>query len=70
MQTEILENWFTYHAPSTEDLAAYDKVRKAALVFASVINEWVPDSADKTAAIRKVREATFTANAAITCKGK
>jgi hypothetical protein len=29
-----------------------------------------PPSADQTAAIRKVREAVFTANAAIACGGR
>lgn len=68
--TEQIENWFTYHAPSSDDLVAYDKLRSAAKSFAMAINELCPDSADKTAAIRKVREACFVANASIACKGK
>ena len=70
MQLETLENWFTYHAPSRDQLTAYAKLRSAALDFAKAINDLVPDSADKTAAIRKVREAVMTANAAIACGGK
>lgn len=70
MQIEVLENWFTYHAPDGDQLVAYAKLRNAALDFAKSINDLVPDSADKTAAIRKVREATMTANAAIACGGK
>ena len=69
MQTEQLENWFTYHAPSADDQVAYEKLRSAAKSFATAINELCPESADKTAAIRKVREAVMTANASIACKG-
>jgi hypothetical protein len=70
MQIEVLENWFTYHAPSSDQQVAYAKLRSSALDFAKAINDLVPDCADKTAAIRKVREATMTANAAIACGGK
>lgn len=67
---EQIENWFTYHAPSADDLVAYDKLRGAAREFAHAIDELCPNSADKTAAIRKVREAVMTANASVACKGQ
>jgi hypothetical protein len=67
---EVLENWFTYHAPSSADLVSYQKVRESALMFAKDINEHCPDSADKSAAIRLLRECVMTANASIACKGK
>ena len=70
MEVSILENWFTYHAPSSDQQVAYAKLRSSALDFAKAINDLVPDSADKTAALRKLREATMTANAAIACNGK
>lgn len=70
MQPEVLKNWFTYHSPTPDQLAAYAELRDAALTFATAINALVPDSADKTAAVRKVREAVMTANAAIACGGK
>jgi hypothetical protein len=70
MDVSVIENWFTYHAPSSDQLVAYDKLRNSAKDFAKAINDLVPDSADKTAAIRKVREAVMTANAAIACGGK
>ena len=70
MITEQLDNWFSYHSPSTDDLVKYQTLRDAARDFAEVINALCPESADKTSAIRKVREATMTANAAIACKGK
>lgn len=70
MTTDQIDNWFTYHAPTSDDLVAYDKLRSSAKAFASAINEICPESADKTAAIRKVREAVMTANASIACRGK
>ena len=70
MEQPVIDNWFTYHAPSGDQLTTYAKLRTAALEFANAINALVPDCADKTAAIRKVREAVMTANAAVACGGK
>ena len=67
---EQLANWFSYHAPESDQLEKYARLRDAAHIFAEVINESCPESADKTAAIRKVREAVMTANASIACGGK
>ena len=66
--SETLENWFTHHPPQPMDYAAYEKIRDAAKSFSKIILKYAPDSADRTAAIRKVREAVMTANAAIACK--
>ena len=63
----ILQNWFTYHSPSADDVLKYKEIRDAALTFARVIDKNCPDSADKTAAFRKIREAVMTANASIAC---
>ena len=65
-----LENWFTYHSPSKEQLPTYEAIRNAGLNLAEIIVENSPPSADQTAAVRKVREACFTANAAIACQGE
>ncbi len=62
-----LENLFTYHPPKGDQLERYAKLRDAAKRFAECIDLWCPDNADKYAAIRKVREAVMTANAAIAC---
>jgi hypothetical protein len=70
MTIEQIENWFSYHAPDSDDLVAYAKLRNAAKDFANAVNEICPESADKTAAIRKIREAVMTANASVACKGK
>ena len=65
-----IENIFTYHAPNNEQLAGYAEIRAAAKNLAAVIIARSPAGADQTAAIRKVREAVFTANAAIALDGK
>ena len=68
---EMLNNWFTYHAPESDHtVAAYARIREAGGLMAEVIVQFTPSSADQTAAIRKVREAVMTANAAIACGGK
>ena len=60
-----LDNLFCYHAPKGDQLERYQKIRDAARVFAQVIVDNTPGSADQTAAVRHIREATMTANAAI-----
>lgn len=70
MDKATLDNWFTYHAPSSDNLASYQILREEARNFAGKINDLVPESADKAAAIRKLRECVMTANAAIACGGK
>lgn len=66
---EQLDNWFTYHSPTPDQLPRYVAIRNAAKDFAEVIVANSPDCADTTAAVRKVREATMTANQAIACGG-
>lgn len=65
-----LNNMFTYHPPTIDQLPKYDILRKAAKMFAQVIIECTPEGADQSAAIRKVREAVMTANASIALNGK
>ena len=59
----------TYHAPDAEQLEHYAEIRFAASNFIQVILLNTPECADQTAAIRKVREAMMTANAAIALRG-
>lgn len=66
----MLENWFTYHSPSADQLPKYQAIREAGFNLASAIVDNTPESADQTAAVRKVREAVMTANASIACGGK
>jgi hypothetical protein len=65
-----LQNWFTYHKPQADQPQMYQEIREAGLKLAEAIVANTPSSADQTAAIRKVREAVMTANAAIACQGK
>jgi len=62
-----LDNWFQYHAPTGTQQDRYVAIRNAGKNLAKVILDSTPSSADQTAAIRKVREAVMTANAAIAC---
>ena len=72
IEPERIENWFTftYHAPEGDDVERYGRIREAGKAFALVVLQSTPDSADQSAAIRKIREAVMTANAAIACKGQ
>ena len=67
---DLLEIWFNYHAPDPDQQIAYAKLRSSAFGFALAVLELTPACADQTAAIRKIREAVMTANAAIACKGQ
>lgn len=62
-----LDNWFTYHAPTPPQITKYQAVREAGKFLAKVILHNCPMGADRTAAIRIVREAIFTANSSIAC---
>lgn len=64
-QDAELESIFTYHPPVNDQPKRYVNVRDAAKVFAQVIVDNCPACADRTAAIRKIREAVFVANASI-----
>ena len=65
-----LENIFTYHAPNEVQVKQYIAIRKAGLELVKAIVAFVPEGADQSAAIRKVREAVMTANAGIALEGK
>jgi hypothetical protein len=64
-----LDDVFSYHAPEGDQPQRYEALRTAAKTFAAVILEQTPACADQSAALRKVREAVMTANAAIALKG-
>ena len=61
---------FTYHRPEAEDVPKYERLRDAGKAFALVIDELVPDGADKSDAIRSVRNAVMTSNAALALGGR
>lgn len=65
-----IEHWFTYHPPGPDDLPKFAAIRDAGKAMATAIVANTPSSADQTAALRKVREAVMTANAALACQGR
>jgi len=65
-----INNWFTYHTPTPEQLPKYQAIRDKAKELAEVIVDNTPSSADQSAAIRLLREAVMTAIASIACGGQ
>lgn len=71
IQSADLDNWFEHHPPTdAHQIDCYKSIREQGKAFAQVVLALTPSSADQTAAIRKIREAVMTANAAIACAGK
>jgi hypothetical protein len=68
-EQRFLDTVFKYHPPDADQIPKYQAVRDAARYFAEVITVNVPPCADRTVALRKIREAVMTANAAIALKG-
>jgi hypothetical protein len=61
-----LENRFTYHPPKDDGQTnRYNGLRAHGLNLAKAINDWAPDSREKSLAITKLEEAIMWANAAI-----
>lgn len=65
-----IELLFTYHPPTIEQAKQYETLRGAAKHLAHVIAANVPMGADRSAAMRKLRECVMTANAAIALDGR
>jgi len=65
-----LDNVFMYHAPNEEQIEKYKAIREQGKKLAEIIVACTPVCADQTAAIRKIREAVMTANAAIATNGR
>lgn len=64
-----VDDVMTYHKPTDEQLPKYAAVKEAITHAANVIIDNVPECADRTVAIRKLREARMDANAAIALNG-
>lgn len=65
---ELISDLFTYHAPTPEQAEKYGRINAACKAAALVIHTNCPPSADRSAAIRLLREARMTANASIATK--
>lgn len=64
-----IEEVMTYHAPTPEMLHKFDAVREACIACARAIIEHCPQCADRTVALRKLREVRMDANASIALNG-
>lgn len=65
-----ITDMFEYHKPTDAQLIKFEKVRAALISAANVIIANVPPSADRSAAIRKLREVRMDCNSAISHNGK
>lgn len=65
-----LERIFQYHQPTPAKQTKYEALRNEALSLAKTIDDLVPDGADKTDAIRSLRNCIMTCNAAIALDGQ
>jgi hypothetical protein len=60
---------FTYHGPSAEQTEKMEVLRELQIALAKEILRLVPDCADRSAALRKLREVRMDCNAAIVLNG-
>ena len=66
---ETIDYLFTFH-DDPDKTPHYVEIRESAKQFAKVLIRHCPPCADRTTAIRKVREAVMTANAAVALSGR
>lgn len=64
--TEI-ENMFSYHAPKGNQLERYESIRSKAKELAHLINDYCPNSREKSLALTSLQQTTMWANASIAC---
>ena len=57
---------FEYLKPTEDQMAKMMALRAAANLYASVLEEYLPDGPDRTYAMRKFREVAMWANIAVT----
>ncbi len=69
IESPVVENLFTYHAPTPDDIVGLKNIREAAKDLAYVFHENCPPSADRTAAMRLLQDAVQTANRSIALRG-
>lgn len=66
---ERIEKDFTYHPPTKENAEKYIRMRQTAKGFARLIVELVPSGEEREAALTKLEECAFWANAGIARNG-
>lgn len=62
-----LDNWYSYHAPTPDQIPKYEAIRAKGREFAELFNSLAPECADSTAAHRRLRDAVMAMNLAIAC---
>jgi len=67
---ERINNLFNYHTPTDPQIAQMQAIRQHAKLLAHMIDVHVPDGADKSAAIRLLRQCVQISNAGIVLDGK
>jgi hypothetical protein len=67
MRQADLDNWFSYHAPRPEQVQTYNDIRNKAKELVELFDSVIPDCADKTAAVRHLRETVMAMNLTIAC---
>lgn len=70
VNADEIRDLFMYHAPSPEMTAKFNAIRAAIETAALVIDAECPPGADRTAAMRKLKEAHMTANASVVLEGR
>ena len=65
MTNEELKSRFTYHAPTGDQPVRYERIRAKAMMLVAYIDEYCPDSREKSLAVTKIEEAVMWANASI-----
>jgi hypothetical protein len=61
---------FSHHSATPKKLADFDAIHDASKRFAQTILEHVPESADRLAVLRLLREASMLACAAVSLEGR
>lgn len=69
-EKDSLDEAFMYHGPDDVQAAKYQMINTEARKLAELIMLLCPPSADRTTAIRCIRESRMWANASIACNGK
>lgn len=68
-EAQTLSELFKYHPPTEITLPKFAAINQAAKNFAEVVLQNCPSSADRSAAIRLIRDARMTANASVALNG-
>lgn len=60
-----LDNVFTYHPPTPEQIPKYEELRAGARALAALVLKHCPASRERSLALTKIEEAAMHANSAV-----